>query len=154
MSDAPRIQSFSEFWVYYIGEHRNPVCRHLHFLGTSLFFFTLAASVVASPVRMGSCLIAGLLVAFLARRIEAERMAAQEAIAIALLWVIGSPWVFGGIVAAYLCAWIGHFKVELNRPATFKYPLWSLFGDFKMMGFMLTGRLWSGDPVDGNTLRA
>ena len=36
-----------------------------------------------------------------------------------------------GIVGAYACAWIGHFVFEGNRPATFRYPLWSLRADLK-----------------------
>jgi hypothetical protein len=147
MSDTQRIQSFSEFWLYYIGEHRNPLCRVLHFIGTGTFIGVLVWSLVMSPVRMGTCFAAGLLVAFLARHIESERMAGPEALSIVILWVVGSPLVAGGIFVAYLFAWIGHFKVEHNRPATFQYPLWSLFGDFRMVGTMLTGRLWSGDPV-------
>ena len=148
MSDVGRIESFGDFWVYYIGEHRNPICRWMHFVGTGGFMLFLLLSLMKSPVRMGACLIGGLVVAFLARRIESERRAAKEAISIALLWAIGSPWVLAGIVWAYAWAWVGHFRVEMNRPATFKYPLWSLFGDFKMVGAMLKGQLWTGDPLE------
>ena len=147
MSDAQRIQSFAEFWPYYIGEHRHPACRVMHFVGTGGFIGVLAGCVVLAPVRMGGFLLAGLLVAFLARKIEARRIAVFEAWSISVLWIIGNPWVLVGIVWAYLFAWIGHFKIEGNRPATFKYPLWSLFGDFKMIGQMMMGRLWRGDPV-------
>jgi hypothetical protein len=32
----------------------------------------------------------------------------------------------------YGFAWAGHFFVEKNRPATFKYPVDSLMGDWVM----------------------
>ncbi|HEU5197395.1 MAG TPA: DUF962 domain-containing protein [Methylomirabilota bacterium] len=44
-------------------------------------------------------------------------------------------------VFGYTFAWVGHFFVERNRPATFQYPLYSLAGDFRMFADMLRGRV-------------
>jgi len=45
------------------------------------------------------------------------------------------------VVCGYAFAWVGHFFVEHNRPATFKYPLWSFAADWKMWALTLSGRL-------------
>ncbi|CAN7671508.1 DUF962 domain-containing protein [Pseudoduganella sp. LjRoot289] len=50
-----------------------------------------------------------------------------------LLWYIP--------LAGYGFAWAGHFFFEHNRPATFKYPFYSLLGDWVMYRDMLTGRV-------------
>ncbi|MGI9289290.1 MAG: Mpo1-like protein [Pseudomonadales bacterium] len=54
--------------------------------------------------------------------------------------VLLQRWVLGlmGIAFAYGFAWVSHFFVEQNRPATFRYPLYSLMGDFKMCFEILT----------------
>ena len=33
---TPHFRSFQEFWPYYLSQHLNPVCRALHYIGTSL----------------------------------------------------------------------------------------------------------------------
>lgn len=56
--------------------------------------------------------------------------------------VIGKWWLFPlALVPGYGAAWIGHFFIEKNKPATFQHPLWSFMGDYKMIGLMLTGRM-------------
>lgn len=70
---------------------------------------------------------------------------AGTALALALLaciFIYQDYWfLFAALVAGYLFAWIGHFFIEKNRPATFTYPLWSLLSDFRMFFYWITGRL-------------
>lgn len=34
MSDGRRFANFREFYPFYLGEHANPTCRRLHFVGS------------------------------------------------------------------------------------------------------------------------
>ena len=44
-------------------------------------------------------------------------------------------------IVGYGFAWIGHYFVEKNKPATFTYPLYSLMGDWVMFKDILTGKI-------------
>jgi len=50
-----------------------------------------------------------------------------------LLWLLP--------VVGYGFAWVGHFYFEKNRPATFKYPRYSLIGDFVMYKDIWSGKI-------------
>lgn len=41
----------------------------------------------------------------------------------------------------YGFAWVGHFRFERNKPATFQHPLYSLMGDWVMFFDTLRGKL-------------
>ena len=96
-----RINSFDEFWPFYVREHANPLNRQLHFIGSS----------------------GGLVCLFLG--------------------IAQANWLFIplGLLCGYGCAWVGHFFIERNKPASFSYPLWSLRGDWKMWALMLRGKM-------------
>ena len=49
--------------------------------------------------------------------------------------------VLAAVVAGYAFAWIGHFFVEHNRPATFTYPVKSFLSDWRLLWVTVTGRL-------------
>ena len=61
-----------------------------------------------------------------------------------LVWFIArGMWLYIPLclVVGYAFAWFAHFVVEKNKPATFKYPFWSFISDYKMVWYMLTGRM-------------
>ncbi|MCP5371580.1 MAG: DUF962 domain-containing protein [Hyphomicrobiales bacterium] len=64
------------------------------------------------------------------------------AIACLVLGAAVNPWwLLAAPVAGYFFAWIAHFFVEHNRPATFTYPAWSLVSDFRMFFLWIAGRM-------------
>lgn len=64
-------------------------------------------------------------------------------ISLLIYFIATGRWYFFPLffVVGYAFAWFAHFVVEKNRPATFKYPLWSFISDFKMIAYMLTGQM-------------
>lgn len=61
---------------------------------------------------------------------------------LAMALISGNAWWFVAIpLAGYGFAWVGHFFFENNRPATFKYPLYSFIGDWVMFVQLLIGKI-------------
>jgi len=50
-------------------------------------------------------------------------------------WLVAAAFVQG-----YAFAWVGHFFFEHNKPATFKYPLFSFMGDWRLWWDILNGK--------------
>ncbi|MBH0001755.1 MULTISPECIES: DUF962 domain-containing protein [Pseudoalteromonas] len=100
-SKNPTFKSFKAFYPYYLKEHRNVICRRLHFIGSTLVLAVIAIALLKQHY--------------------------------SLLWLLP--------VIGYGFAWVGHFFFEKNRPATFKHPFYSLWGDWVMFKDMLVGKI-------------
>ena len=60
---------------------------------------------------------------------------------VALIVTRNPWWLLAGIICGYGFAWVGHFAFEKNQPASFKQPLYSLMGDWKMFWQIVTGKI-------------
>lgn len=57
-------------------------------------------------------------------------------------WVLSSwGWFLAAFPLGYAAAWLGHFAIQGNRPATFRYPVWSFVSDVRMFLLALVFRL-------------
>ena len=64
-------------------------------------------------------------------------------IVLAVFFVIRGQWYFFPVffTCGYGFAWFAHFVIEKNKPASFRFPFWSFISDFRMMWYMVTGRM-------------
>ncbi len=65
------------------------------------------------------------------------------ALVILAIAIIFQKWVLLILlpIFGYGFSWIGHFFFERNKPATFKYPLYSIMGDIVMFKDILLGKI-------------
>jgi hypothetical protein len=50
-------------------------------------------------------------------------------------------YALGALLSGYFFAWVSHFFIEKNRPATFTYPFYSFVADWKMWAFTWSFKL-------------
>lgn len=62
-------------------------------------------------------------------------------VVLAVLMGASAWWLMLVPLLGYGFAWIGHFRFEHNRPATFTHPFYSLLGDWVMYFEILAGRV-------------
>ena len=65
------------------------------------------------------------------------------AVALLITAAITQKWwlIAVALVQGYAFAWVGHYFFERNKPATFRYPAFSLMGDWRLWWEILTGKL-------------
>ena len=96
-----KFTSFKEFYPYYLSEHKLPINKILHAMGSIFGLLFLIYIIAIKQYKYIPC-----------------------------------SFLFG-----YGFAWIGHYIFEKNRPATFKYPLYSFMGDWVMLKDLITKKI-------------
>ena len=96
-----RIETYEEFWPFYLQQHTKHETRVWHIVGTGAGSVLLVAAVVTFSYEL----------------------------------------FFAAVLTGYGPAWVSHFAIEKNHPATFRYPVWSLVSDYRMAAAWLTGHL-------------
>ena len=165
------LTSFTEFYPFYLCQHLNYTCKLLHFIGTSIIIMMMIKSfdICLSFV---PALFVGLSLRMLTVSLDTgliegiQEMSYLSILALANLSLIGIAMIlvflytnkvlsgssFKGtlvLLVGYGFAWVGHFFYELNQPATFIYPIYSLLGDFRMWYELATSqRQFTGDSVN------
>ncbi|KAJ3383660.1 hypothetical protein HDU84_003447 [Entophlyctis sp. JEL0112] len=124
-----QLATFAEFYPFYlgkfrvswlhtvvadghgVGEHRNRTSRRLHVIGTTGALGLFATALATLQPKL---------------------------VAVGFVFGYSLAWVIDSSVVLKLCSLclrshkVGHFCFEGNRPATFKYPVWSFVGDLRM----------------------
>lgn len=127
--------TFDEFYPFYLTQHENTTSRRLHITGTSiiLLWSTIEPSILLSLA----------LAAFVGySACQASRPfdhAGYEVLLVLPTFLFSMNLCTNSwkkplmvLVIGYGFAWFGHFFFELNKPAAFSYPTFSLLSDFRM----------------------
>eukprot|EP01038_Epipyxis_sp_PR26KG_P009596 gene9596-12924_t len=134
--------TFAEFYPFYISQHQNTINRRLHFVGSSIVVILY----LLNPIKITAC---GLLASYFGYAISIAtrsidhglyEMIATFGLFNLLMRYSSKSWAngFSLLFIGYAFAWVGHFYFELNKPATFIYPIYSLAGDFKLWYEIIT----------------
>lgn len=133
------------FYALYLEEHSHASNRLLHFVGTTI---VLALAAFRYQTAALAALVAGSagLAAFEVFK-DTPNGIGEGAVFVAVL-LLGSRLMAGSVrpalviaLVGYGFAWVGHFFVEENRPATFVYPTFSLISDFRMWLAIVSGQI-------------
>lgn len=96
-----KFNSFSEFYPFYLSEHKKKLTKIFHATGSTIVLFIILFSIYNNNYK----------------------------------YLYFTP------IVGYGFAWFSHFFIEKNKPATFKYPLYSFIGDWIMLKDILIGKI-------------
>lgn len=135
ISEYKSIENWKTFYLFYLTQHSDVTCRRLHIIGT-----TLSLVLIFSDFTLILAAIPAVQIAYIAMHCTKCLDNGLIEMALFFLTFLGvSKYLKGSItrpllalVVGYAFAWIGHFFFELNKPATFVYPIYSFAGDLRL----------------------
>lgn len=157
---------FESFYPFYLKEHSDPNTKRTHFIGTAIFAVVCMHAPCPCHVWYRFLMPWSLQLVLRTPKLILPLLSAASigyvlfpffrhlASGLLEMAILLSVYFFAGYsatrsavatilppVVAYSFAWFGHFYFEHNKPATFIYPIFSLFGDFRMLYDLLTGKI-------------
>jgi hypothetical protein len=124
--DARLPMTFEEFWPEYVRAHSRTSTRIIHCIGTLAGWMILGAA----------------LALWLFPVLKPDSGQGLQVPAAAGRQTFKPGWlILAALIVPYALAWISHFFIEHNKPATFGHPLWSWWADQRMVFLTLTGKM-------------
>ena len=142
---------FAAFWPLYVSQHSLPATKLLHVVGTSIGIISVVVAHGLNKFqRLGLGVATGVALALCCVDLTAHfATGLHEALVFGVLLIactraysgltIGS--ILKPVLIGYAFAWVGHFFIEHNRPATFLHPTFSFLGDMKLLWQIATNQL-------------
>jgi hypothetical protein len=129
-------ETFEQFYPHYLREHSQLTTRQWHYAGTSLMVLYM----VTQPALLLPIFTAGFAGYAAIPFLRHLSTGLPEMAILLLVYLIGGKLsthsfkrTLAPMLLGYGFAWVGHFFYEMNKPATFIYPTYSLMGDFRMV---------------------
>lgn len=134
--------TFEDFYPVYLEQHAEPRTKLLHAVGTGI----AGVQVVLEP-RLAVAAIWSSAASLCMFRLCIGMHDGFAELGVGIATVVLVTRALTGsmrpavvvLCSGYSFAWAAHRFVEMNRPATFTYPTYSLWGDLRMLGEVMTG---------------
>ncbi len=103
-----RFGSYEEFWPFYVAQHRHPVNRGLHFVGTTLVIACVALAALRDPLFLLAAPLAGYGFAWVGHFFFEKNRPATFTYPL---------WSLRGDFRMYRLVWLNRMGAELQRAA-------------------------------------
>ena len=138
---------FSQFWPLYVSQHSLAQTKILHAVGTSAVLLSQLPQGADKLLRFALGIGTGISLSLCAVDATAHLDTGAAEALLMVAFLVGSIRQYTGwsakkvillLSSGYVMPWMSHYFIENNRPATFLHPTFSLLGDLRLLGALLT----------------